>query len=116
VGASNRDHLGRRRQVPNESQVCSWCGHHFASLAQPALWMALLIAALVAVGLWRRYAWAWWLGIAAAGYQIFRIASAHVHMRGFGHVPGFATLIALALLVLVLVLLLPRTSRRGCNR
>jgi translocator protein len=78
--------------------------------------MALLIAALVAVGLWRRYAWAWWLGIAAAGYQIFRIASAHVHMRGFGHVPGFATLIALALLVLVLVLLLPRTSRRGCNR
>lgn len=86
------------------------------SLAQPALWIALLIAALVTFGLWRRHAWAWWLGIAAAGYQIFRIASAYVQGRGFGHMPGFGTLLALALLLLILVLLLPRRSRLGCNR
>jgi len=85
------------------------------SLAQPTLWVALLIAALVTFGLWRRYAWAWWLGIAAAGYQIFRIASAYVQ-RGFGHMPGSSTLIAFALLLLILVLLLPRKSRLGCNR
>ena len=86
------------------------------SLAQPGLWIALLIAVLVTFGLWQRRAWAWWLGIAAAGYQIFRIASAYVHGRGFGHMPGFATLLALALLLLILVLLLPRKSRLGCNR
>jgi hypothetical protein len=86
------------------------------SLAQPTVWVALLVAALVAFGLWKRYAWAWWLGVAAAGYQIFRIASAHVQGRGFGHVPGFATLLALALLLLVLLLLLPRRARLGCNR
>lgn len=86
------------------------------SLAQPALWIALLVAALVTVGLWQRRAWAWWLGVAAAGYQIYRIASAYIHGRGFGHMPGFATLLALALLLLILVLLLPRKSRLGCNR
>jgi benzodiazapine receptor len=85
------------------------------SLAQPTLWIALLIAALVTFGLWKRYAWAWWLGIAAAGFQIFRIACAYLQ-RGFGHMPGFPTLIALALLILILVLLLPRKSRLGCNR
>jgi hypothetical protein len=86
------------------------------SLAQPGLWIALLVAVLVTFGLWQRRAWAWWLGIAAAGYQIFRIASAYAHGRGFGHMPGFATLLALALLLLILVLLLPRKSRLGCNR
>jgi hypothetical protein len=86
------------------------------SLAQPSLWIALLIAALVTFGLWQRHAWAWWLGIAAANYQIFRIVSAYVYGRGFGHMPGFATLLALALLILILVLLLPRKSRLGCNR
>lgn len=86
------------------------------NLAQPTLWIALLIAALVTFGLWKRYAWAWWLGIAAAAYQIFRIASAYVQGRGFGNMPGTPTLIALALLILILVLLLPRKSRLGCNR
>ena len=51
------------------------------SLAQPTLWVALLIAALVTFGLWQRSAWAWWLGIAAAGYQIFRIASSSTRIR-----------------------------------
>jgi benzodiazapine receptor len=86
------------------------------SLAQPTLWIALLIAALVTFGLWQRNAWAWWLGIAAAGYQIFRIASAYVYGRGFGHMPGVATLIALVLLLLIVVLLLPRPARLACNR
>ncbi|HEY0822143.1 MAG TPA: hypothetical protein VGD76_00010 [Ramlibacter sp.] len=86
------------------------------SLSQPAVWIALLVAALVTFGLWKRYAWAWWLGVGAAGYQVFRIASAHVQGRGFGQMPGFATLLALALLLLVLALLLPRRARLGCNR
>ena len=85
-------------------------------LAQPAVWVALLVAALVTFGLWQRHAWAWWLGVVAAAWQVFRIGMAYVQGRNFGNVPGAATLIALVLLLLVLVLLLPRKARLGCNR
>ena len=85
-------------------------------LAQPTVWIALLVAALLTFGLWTRQAWAWWLGVAAAAFQIVRIGYAYAQGRGFGHMPGFATLLALALLLLVLVLLLPRKARLGCNR
>ena len=85
------------------------------TLSHPAVWVALLVAALVTIGLWRRQAWAWWLGVAAACYEVFVIVSAWFS-RGFGRVPGVPALIALALLVLLLVLLLPRRSRLGCNR
>jgi len=86
------------------------------SLSQPALWIALLVAAAVTVGLWKRQAWAWWLAIAAGGFQIFRIASAHVQGRGWVQLPAFPTLLALGLLLLVVVLLLPRKARLGCNK
>jgi benzodiazapine receptor len=86
------------------------------SLSRPTVWIALLVAALVAFGLWKRYAWAWWLGVGAAAYQVFRITMAWGQGRGFGHLPGFATLLALALLLLLLVLLLPRKARLGCSR
>jgi len=86
------------------------------SLSNPGVWVALLVAALVTYGLWARHAWAWWLGIAAAGYQIVRIVLAVLQGRGAGHLPGFATLLALALLSLIIILLLPRKARLGCNR
>lgn len=85
------------------------------SLSQPVVWITLLVAAIVTFGLWKRYAWAWWLGVAAAACQIFRIGEAWVN-HGLSRLPGVPTLIALALLVLILVLLLPRRSRLGCNR
>jgi hypothetical protein len=86
------------------------------SLAQPTIWIALLITALVTFGLWQRHAWAWWLAVAAAGYQIFRIVSAYVQGRAFGQLPAVPTLLALGLLLLILVLLLPRKARLACNR
>ena len=86
------------------------------SLTQPTLWIALLVAGAVTVGLWQRQAWAWWVAIAAAGFQIFRIVSAYVQGRSFGSVPAFSTLLALGLLLLVIVLLLPRKARLGCNK
>jgi uncharacterized membrane protein (DUF2068 family) len=86
------------------------------SLGRPTLWVALLVAALVTWGLWKRYAWAWWLGVAAAAYQLFEIVWPYLHGRGFGRVPGFSTLLALALLLLLLVLLLQRPARLGANR
>jgi hypothetical protein len=90
--------------------------HHLVdSLSRPLVWGTLLVAAIVTFGLWKRYAWAWWLALAAAIYQLFRIGEAW-YEHGLARVPGVPTLIALVLLVVILVLLLPRRSRLGCNR
>ena len=85
------------------------------SMSHPFVWVTLLVALVVAIGLWKRYWWAWWVGVAAAAYQMFRIGEAW-YRHGWSHVPGVPTLIAIALLVLILVLLLPRCVRLGCNR
>jgi uncharacterized membrane protein (DUF2068 family) len=85
------------------------------SLSQPLVWISLLVVALVAFGLWGRHAWAWWLGVVAAGFQAFRILAAWFD-RGLAQAPGVSSLIALGLIVLLLVLLLPRRARLGCNR
>ena len=85
-------------------------------LMQPQLWIVLVLALLVMFGLFGKKAWAWWLGVGAAAFGIFRIASAYVQGPGFGRVPGAWTLIALALLVLVVLLLLPRKARLAANR
>ncbi|MDE2605221.1 MAG: hypothetical protein KGL68_04775 [Burkholderiales bacterium] len=84
-------------------------------LAQPPVWIGLLVATLATVGLWRRQAWAWWLAVAAAGWQAGRILYFWFE-RGLARVPGVPTLLALGLLVLILVLLLPRAARLACNR
>lgn len=84
-------------------------------LAEPTIWIALLLVVLVTFGLWKRYAWAWWLAIAAAGFQLFRIFEAWFD-RGLSRVPGVPTLIALVLLLVLVALLLPRRARLGCNR
>jgi len=85
-------------------------------LMQPQLWIVLLVAGLVVFGLLGRQAWAWWLGVAAAAFGVFRIVSAYVQGPGFGRVPGAWTLTALALLLLILVLLVPRRARLAANR
>jgi benzodiazapine receptor len=100
--------------------------HHFqrtASLralvrgfASPDLLVVLLVAGLVAWGLWQRYAWAWWLGLAAAGYQLFRIVSGYVQSPVFGHLPRPSVLVSFTLLLLIVVLLLQRKARSGANR
>jgi hydrogenase/urease accessory protein HupE len=84
-------------------------------LSQPLMWISLLVVALVAFGLWRRQAWSWWLGVAAAAFQSFRILAAWFD-RGIAQAPGVSGLIALALLLLLLALLLPRRARLACNR
>jgi hypothetical protein len=85
-------------------------------LMQAQLWIVLLLAVLVTLGLFARQAWAWWLGVAAAAFGVFRIVSAYVQGPGFGRMPGAWTLIALGLLVLMLVLLAPRKARLAANR
>jgi benzodiazapine receptor len=84
--------------------------------ASPDLLVVLLVAGLVAWGLWQRYAWAWWLGLAAAGYQLFRIVSGYVQSPVFGHLPRSSVLVSFTLLLLIVVLLLQRKARSGANR
>lgn len=84
--------------------------------ASADLWVVLLIAGLVSWGLWQRYAWAWWLGLAAAGYQLFRIVNGYVQSPVFGHVPRPSLLLSFTLLLLMVVLLLQRKARLGANR
>jgi translocator protein len=86
------------------------------ALSQPPVWLAIVGAALVAWGLARRQAWAWWLGVIAAGYQLAMLLFAYVRGPAFGHLPRPWTLIAMVLLALVLVLLLPRRARLACSR
>ena len=106
--------------------IASGVVHHFQrtgsfrvlvrSLAQPGLWVVLLVAGLVAWGLWKRYAWAWWLGLAAAGYQLFRIVASYVRSPVFGSVPRASLLISVALLLAIVLLLVTRKARLGANR
>ena len=85
-------------------------------LSSPFVWAVALVAVVVAIGLWKRYAWAWWLGVAAAGYQLFRIVVAYVQGPAFGHVPRASTLVSLVLLAAILALLFTRKGRLGANR
>src|SRR6478609_10651770 len=87
-----------------------------AALSHPPVWLAILIAALVAWGLAGRRAWAWWLGVIAAGYQLAMLLFAYVRGPALGHLPRPWVLIAMVLLALVLILLLPRRSRLACSR
>ncbi len=83
-------------------------------LARPDVWLVFVIALTVAIGVWSRHAWAWWVGIAAAGWQVFRIVSRYVEAERFPQ--AFAVLLALALLAAFLVLMLQRKARLACNR
>lgn len=85
-------------------------------VSSPHLWVVVLVAAVVAFGLWKRYAWAWWLGIAAAGYQLFRIVASYVQGPAFGQLPRASTLVSVVLLAAILALLFTRKARLGANR
>jgi len=106
--------------------VASGVVHHFQrtgslralvrGLSQPGFWIVVLVAGLVCWGLWKRYAWAWWLGVAAAGYQLFRIVSVYVQGPAVGQLPRASVLVSLTLLLLILTLLFTRKARLGANR
>lgn len=85
-------------------------------LSSPYVWVVVLVAILVAVGLWKRYAWAWWLGLAAAGYQLFRIVVSYVQSPAFGNLPRASTMVSIVLLLAIVLLLVTRKARLGANR
>jgi hypothetical protein len=85
-------------------------------LGHPWFWGVLLVAVLAMFGLWLRQAWAWWLAVAAALFQLGRIVTAYVQGPAFGRTPAPSTVIALVLLVAIVLLLAPRSARLAANR
>ncbi|MDE2427118.1 MAG: hypothetical protein KGM99_00215 [Burkholderiales bacterium] len=86
------------------------------NIAQLSNWIIAIIGLLLAWGLWQRYAWAWWGGVAAAGFQLYRTVSWIVTHYSFSHLPGMHLLAITALLVAFLVLLLSPKAMASCNR
>lgn len=86
------------------------------SMAQPITWVVGGLALVIAFGLWTRYAWAWWLGLAAALFQIWRLAWPLFTGPGAPRLPGMTAVLVLMLLVLFVVLLLLPKARAACNR
>lgn len=86
------------------------------SLTQPVTWLMALLSLLIAWALWTRYAWGWWLGLAAALFQLWRVISAVVARPGFPQLPASGTLLVLGLLLAFVILLFLPRARASCNR
>lgn len=85
------------------------------SLMLPATIAAISIGSLVAWGLWNRFAWAWWLGLIAVVFQLYRFSGWFAARLSGGHAPVASWVIA-GLLVAFLCVLLTREARRSCSR
>ena len=85
------------------------------SLMLPATLSAVFVGSLVAFGLWHRFAWAWWLGLAAVGTQLIRFGSWFISRLSIGDAPMASWAIAVLLLAF-LFLLLTKATRQQCTR
>lgn len=86
------------------------------SFGDPMLWLSTVLILLVIIGVWKRYAWAWWLGVAAAAFQLVRIGMWVAQHYSLSRLPGDTTLLVLGLLVTFLVLMLSPGMRMACRR
>ena len=79
-------------------------------------WLVGLLSLLLAWGLWVRQAWSWWLALAGALVQGWRLVSAHLGHGGVARLPNATTLVVLGLLLVFVVLLFMPKARSACNR
>ncbi|CAL95237.1 hypothetical membrane protein [Azoarcus olearius] len=86
------------------------------NFVQPVTWLVCILGLLIAWGLWRCYAWAWWLGLGAVCFQLYRFGSWVVANYSLSHLPGSNVLLALFLLLVFLLLLLLPGTRAACSR
>ena len=85
------------------------------SLMLPNTLGALFVGSLVARGLWNRYVWAWWIGLIAVAFQLYRFSGWFVPRLGNGYPPLLSWIIGV-LLVMFLCVLLTKEARRLCSR
>ncbi|WP_286164394.1 hypothetical protein [Azoarcus sp. DN11] len=86
------------------------------SFSQPATWIAGLVAILVAWGLLKHFRWAWWLGMGAAAFQLYRVGSGIFDHFSFSRPPASAPLLVAGLMLTFLVLAFPSHVRTSCSR
>ena len=85
------------------------------SLMLPNTIGALLVGSLVAWGLWKRFLCAWWLGLFAVAFQLYRFSGWLVPSLGNGFPPLTSWIIG-TLLIVFLWALLTKETRRSCSR
>jgi hypothetical protein len=82
------------------------------SLSRESTWNAVFIASLLAVGLWLRHQWAWWLGLVAGVLKLVgQLVWIAKHFP-----PGFGVVLVLALLIAFLATLMLPGTRAACLR
>lgn len=86
------------------------------SFGTPLLWLTTAVIVLIIFGVWKRFAWAWWLGVAAVGFQLVRMGLWVSQHYSLSRLPGEGTLLVLGLLVSFLVLMLLPGTRMACRR
>lgn len=86
------------------------------NLSNPIAWLVGVLSLVIGIGLWARFAWAWWLGLAAALFQGWRMAYPIFAGAGAPRMPGTTTLIVMAVLLVFLVLLFMPKARASCSR
>lgn len=86
------------------------------NLTQTENWLIAIVGFAVAWGIWHRFNWAWWLGVAAALFQLFREVSWIAKHASIAKPPGAEALVLLLLLLAFLVLVLPAKTRAACSR
>lgn len=86
------------------------------SFSDPLSWLITALVVLIIFGVWKRYAWAWWLGVAAAALQLVRMAMWVAQHHTLSRLPGEGTLLVLGLLLTFLVLMLSPGMRMACRR
>jgi hypothetical protein len=85
------------------------------SLMLPSTLGAIFIGSLLACGLWRGFAWAWWLGLVATAIQLIRFGSWFIARLSSGSAPVASWIIAILLAAFLCVLLIKATRQR-CSR
>ena len=84
--------------------------------AQPLTWLMGLTGVAVAWGLLKHYRWAWWLGMAAAAYELYRVGSVLVEHFSSSRPPASWPLMIAALMLTFLILAFPSHVRASCSR
>ncbi len=86
------------------------------SLMLPTVWIAATLGLVIAWGLWKKFLWAWWLGLVSVLFQLI----AHIrHMLKFISLDlplTFGILAVFVMLVSFLFLILLPQTKKQCTR
>jgi len=86
------------------------------AFTQPLTWLVLALSLLAAWGIWKHFAWAWWLGLIGGVVQLGRLLYWALHRFDLNHLPGDGVWLVFGVLVTFLVLMVLPAVRLACQR